>query len=113
SLESRWIDNGAALNPYLRFHIASTQGRVSHELLAFDPARQKKQLAEDFDAEFQWVKTGDERAKAIQQPKQKIVVRIASKNIERTFEVGKIYNAGVVPVEGTDYTIEVVQLISE
>src|SRR4030095_12490893 len=97
NLESRWNDNGKALNPYLRFHIASSQGRVSHDLLAFDPNRQKKQLAEDFDAEFQWVKKAEERAKAIQQPKPKIVVRIASKNIERTFEIGKIYNAGVVP----------------
>jgi hypothetical protein len=113
NLQSRWIDTGANLNPYLRFHIATAQGRVSHELLALDPDQQKKRLADEFEAEFHWATTAADRSKTIRQPKPEIVVRVASKNVERKLEVSKIYNTGAIPIEGTDYTIELDKLYSE
>lgn len=108
-LDPRWVDAGenAPPNPYIRFRFGGAGSDEPIELLSQDPRERRRPISGDFAAEFVWVNSAAERQAAIAQPNPRLVVAVPSKQIEKTLKLADVQGRGPVPIEGTDYKIEV------
>jgi hypothetical protein len=107
-MDTRFVDAGpnAPLNPMLRFRLGDDANAQAVELLAADPRRSHANLMGGFDAGFLWVATAAERAELIRPRDPRLKIRVPSKNIEKELKLSALNGAGAVPLDGTDYTLD-------
>ncbi|HOB74403.1 MAG TPA: hypothetical protein PKG54_07745 [Phycisphaerae bacterium] len=110
-MEARYVEGTEAdpLNPVLRFRLGSDG--VSQELAALNPSLNRVSLVRGFTVEFAWAATAEEHAALIKRPEPRIQVRVPSKNLQRELKVDALQGAGPVAVEGTDYRIELREVL--
>ncbi len=114
NLDSRWVESGTTLNPYVRVRLATEQGEETYELLALSADRRRQSLGQDLSAEFVWAASAEQRAELLKQPRPQIAVQVASKKIDRKIEMSALYRQPEpMAIEGTDYRVEVRELFPE
>ncbi len=109
-MEARYVEGGQSdpLNPVLRLRLGRNDPQ---ELAAFDPHQNRLALMQGLSIQFTWASDPQQRAALIKRPDPRIKVRVPSKNLERELKLQALEGAGPVAVEGTDYTVELRQVL--
>lgn len=111
NMEARFVEGVETdpLNPVLRFQLG--EGAPSQELVAFNPHQNRLSLMRGFSVEFAWAANAQEREALVRPPEPRIRVRVPSRDLDREFKIGSLQGAGPVALEGTDYRIELRELM--
>lgn len=109
-LESRWIE-GDRLNPMVSFRLDGQRRSEPFELFAFDPWRSDVPLDEaQFMLRFRWAASAEERVGLAAPADPRIRVQVDDQ-VKQTLPIRDLLAQGGVEVEGTDYRLEIKQLV--
>ncbi len=110
-LQQRWVDGGE-FNPMISFRLDGGHGDTEMELFALHP-RPEDRLSPEVRAEFRYAASAAEREQLLKQPEPRLVVRVPGANFEKTIPVSELGDAKPTALEGTEYTLELRELLPE
>lgn len=112
--QSRFVEGGEALNPVVRIQYLTPSSRDVQELVAMSLDHRKVQLDKSLQAELIWVGSAEEREKWATRPNPRLKLHIESKKIDREVPMKDLLGRSQpLPVEGTDYALQVREVFPE